>query len=163
VDRSAVGDAVVRIRSRQVETESVNARMLQRGSVTRTAITPRSVGALEMLPPSNRLPAAVIEELDERSVGETVTVTVASQEIDAAGEELEWEAVAAAPAQAGFDTLSVPATELPQTYTGAYYNLSLEFTAPGAGTVEVYQDDVLVGEVPYTSGAFWRVFPLGAR
>jgi hypothetical protein len=137
--------------------------MLQRGSVTRTAITPRSVGALEMLPVSGRLPAAVIEELDERSLGETVTVTVASQAIDAAGEDLEWEAVEAAPAQAGFDTLTVPTTELPQTYTGAYYQLNLELSAPGAGTVEVYQDDILVGSAAYTSAGLWRVFPLGAR
>jgi hypothetical protein len=137
--------------------------MLRRGSVTRTAITPRSVGALEMLPVSGRLPAAVIEELDERSVGETVTVSRSSQAIDAAGEDIEWDGVLAAPAQAGFDTLEVPTTVLPQTYTGAYYQLVLQMSAPGSGTVEVWQDDILVGSAAYTSAGLWRVFPLGVR
>ena len=97
--------------------------------------------------------------------GETVTVSLATIDIDPAGTVLEFDTIEVVPAQAGFNDLTVPAAALPFNVRCAYYDLHLRFgwdTYAGEATVTVNVDGEPVQEATGTFGGFASlVFPLG--
>jgi hypothetical protein len=155
----------MRIRSRPVETESVNPRLLRRRSVTRTAIGARAVGPDEMMPvaPSRRISSPTLIAITQ--VGETVTVSRASQAVADTGTAVEWDTIESVPRRSGFDGLEVPTEVLTQSVAPAYYDLHLSFgwdsyTDPWTVNVEI---DGTVVQTVSGSGPFRGVLPLGVN
>lgn len=117
-----------RIRSRSVETESVNQRMLRRGAVKRQHLSRWAVGHDELAPGvigGVHLGPNIINEthlhpsLVGSLRGETITVE-ATFVVPVDGAEIEWDAIAA---RRGFTDLTVPTTSL-EVSTDAYYDLA---------------------------------------
>lgn len=110
-----------RVRSRQVETQSVNQRMLRRGAVKRQHVSRWAIGSTELAPGvvgGTHLHPTAIERIREEAAGSSghgVTIALsaeAAQTIPAGGIALELTDVTVGPRRAGFDSVSVPTTSI---------------------------------------------------
>ena len=142
----------MRLRSRQAETQDVNQRRLGRRAVSRTAVQPRAIGALEELPGFRRplapkdFGAEAIGELDGRYQDPwAISVTTGVQEFAEAGTLAEWTGVKPGPVTVGFD-LSFPTDVLTIVQPGTY-RLDVDHRWAdylGGGTVEVLVNGTVI-------------------
>lgn len=139
-----------RIRSRVVETESVNQRMLQRGAVKRQHIDRWAVGRDELAPGvvgDTHLNPSVVQVIREvgggAGVGQLLTVSASAQSFASGGDYVAWDSVVY---QHGFGTVAATGESVVWP-TSAVGEIQVEFewaTYEGGGTIEIEVD----GSVP---------------
>lgn len=139
---------MARIRSRVVETESVNQRMLRRGAVKRQHIAPWAVGHNELAPgvvgDTHLHPTAIdrIREIAQGAPGSGEIVSVRSTDVavPVGGALVDWAVLLGD--REGFELLTLPADGVVASATGYYRaTIALEWSDWFGGAVWVTVDE----------------------
>lgn len=149
-----------RIRSRSVETESVNQRMLRRGAVKRQHINRWAVGERELAPGivggTHLAPSSIerIREIVGEGDGLSIALTNAGQTIPNGGAALELTSAAAGLRPAGFEAVAFPTTSIvfPASRVASVLVRFQWDDWRHGGTVRLMRDGTVVDESPPSWG-----------